>query len=412
MKSTVKYNYNLEGLRGIAALIVVLGHCCGIEYFLDPTYNISKLNFLSVGHSAVLIFFILSGYVIGLTNQLSFNGVNVKSYLRRRWIRLYPIYFVGVLLGIMVYSETLWKITGNFLFLQELAVPSIVGNSPVWSLNYEVIYYLLFLFFWAFNKSRKLIYSTLVICSIISVMGWVSSHIPSLASSYATGLIFWLSGMLLAEQPSVEGEEEGKKRLSLISYLFLFFALSNLQLGRVILNVVGLEENSAGKVHLSDLISVFPVCILIISEVAERKIQYIRLLKIYCFLLPLLFFAYLMLSGRITDPFWQSKIILYGLAIATYPIKVSIHSFGKAALLGKISYALYLVHFPIMYVLHQVTVFSGTSFSFIVRILIVLVVSVLLSHILEIKFQPWIKAVLFKPRSLKTNPLPAKAYHK
>lgn len=390
--ATVSYNYNLEGLRGIAAFLVIIGHCVGIEHFLDPNYDINSLNFLNVGHSAVLIFFILSGYVIGLTNKISFNRSSAESYLKRRLVRLYPIYFIGVLLGVIVYHEPIWKVIGNFLFMQELAVPRIEGNSPVWSLNYEVIYYLLFILFWAFNKNRKLIYGTFIICSIMSVMGWISSYVPPIISSYATGFVFWLSGMLLADQPSKEGTKASK--LPLISYLFLFFALANLQLGRVMLNVVGLEENLAGKVHLSDLISVFPVCILIVSGIAERRVQRTRLLETYCFLLPLLLFGYLILTGRIADPFWHAKIALYVLALASYPIAFSINSLSKLAALGKISYALYLVHFPIMYVLHQFTFFSGTSFTFVVRIIITLVTSILLSYVLEMKFQPWIKAAI------------------
>lgn len=396
---TAKYNYNLEGLRGIAALLVVLGHCFGIEYFLDPAFDTRVLGFLSVGHSAVLIFFILSGYVIGLTNKKSFDLANVKDYLSRRLVRLYPIYFIGVAAGVLVYNEPLWKVLGNFLFLQEILVPRIVGNSPVWSLNYEVVYYLFFLFFWAFGKNRLLVYGAFVLCGILAIAGGLFSAIPAVVSSYATGFIFWLSGLLLAGNPATKAVTNQK--MPLISYLFLFLALANLKLGKVVLSMMGIEENLSGMVHISDLISVFPVCILIVAGVAGRKVRYAGLLKSYCFILPLLLFLYLAWQGRLTESFWYTKLILYVLAVISYPVSFSITWLSKAAPLGKISYALYLVHFPMMYALHELWYFSGTAITFTARILTMLVVSVLLSYFLEGKLQPWIKKSVFQQAKVR-----------
>ena len=69
-KLTRTFDFKLEGLRGLAALTVVLGHTIVIKQTLDPHYQPTGVfSFQAPGHLSVLIFFILSGYVIGLTNQ-------------------------------------------------------------------------------------------------------------------------------------------------------------------------------------------------------------------------------------------------------------------------------------------------------------------------------------------------------
>lgn len=88
------YDYALEGLRGLAALWVAYSHIFFYEFKLDPAYHptFSFGSLFNAAHGGILIFFALSGYVIGLTNQLPFTKSNAIRYLLRRFIRLYPIY--------------------------------------------------------------------------------------------------------------------------------------------------------------------------------------------------------------------------------------------------------------------------------------------------------------------------------
>ena len=60
----IKYDWNLEGFRGGLAIIVGLAHVFGVTNLLDPNYH-PNLYWLNAGHITVLVFFVMSGYVIG-----------------------------------------------------------------------------------------------------------------------------------------------------------------------------------------------------------------------------------------------------------------------------------------------------------------------------------------------------------
>lgn len=102
----VNYNYSLEGLRGLAALFVLSCHAFGYVNALDPSYTLPKfLHYFHSARGAVLIFFILSGYVIGLTNTQDFSYKESREYLFRRGVRLIPIYWIAIILTVCVSSD-------------------------------------------------------------------------------------------------------------------------------------------------------------------------------------------------------------------------------------------------------------------------------------------------------------------
>ena len=85
----------------MAALTVVLGHTIVIKQTLDPHYQPTGIfSFQAPGHLSVLIFFILSGYVIGLTNQRPLEAASIGTYLKKRIVRIYPIYLLSILLAL------------------------------------------------------------------------------------------------------------------------------------------------------------------------------------------------------------------------------------------------------------------------------------------------------------------------
>src|ERR1019366_4095881 len=104
---------------------------------------------------AVIVFFVLSGFVIGHTHQEEWNQRNVSTYLLRRLVRLYPIYVVALLVSFWVAKHSL--VSSDFLlhlfFLQGTFAPVITSNGPLWSLHYEAVYYFLYLALWRFPNS-------------------------------------------------------------------------------------------------------------------------------------------------------------------------------------------------------------------------------------------------------------------
>ena len=100
----------LDGLRGIAALIVVIFHFTEMIY---PDYTKNPF-----GHSylAVDFFFCLSGFVIGYAYDDRAGKISIRDFFYKRLIRLHPLVILGSVLGLL-----------SFLFLPVAANPEKVS---------------------------------------------------------------------------------------------------------------------------------------------------------------------------------------------------------------------------------------------------------------------------------------------
>ena len=137
-------SYLLDGLRGFAALSVLIGHMTYAE----------NLGFAEGTYLAVDFFFILSGYVLGSSYEHRLGSeIDTRRFLLMRIVRLYPLYALGLLLGAlkagaktalhpvadMAPSGFMLALTGNTLLLPvDVGVGSISPiNRPGWSLLFE-----------------------------------------------------------------------------------------------------------------------------------------------------------------------------------------------------------------------------------------------------------------------------------
>ena len=93
---------SLDSLRGIAALIVVLHHARLMFPETPAWIKYTPLRVLISGQSAVILFFILSGFVLYLT-LCSKNVHSSWSFAIKRFARIYPPFCVAILL-----SAVLW----------------------------------------------------------------------------------------------------------------------------------------------------------------------------------------------------------------------------------------------------------------------------------------------------------------
>lgn len=157
----------LEALRGFAALYVVLFHTLPQHLYLAGI-NVGIL--FRFGPEAVIVFFVLSGFVIKYTYERSADK-SFRYYFVRRFIRLYiPLFFI-FLLGYLLksYSEGVltnpdWKtLLGNIFMLQDVIsqkphviVPAYMANGVLWSLSYEWWFYMLFFALASGIKADKL----------------------------------------------------------------------------------------------------------------------------------------------------------------------------------------------------------------------------------------------------------------
>ena len=101
MENSVKekvHFHSLDGLRGVAAIVVVIYHVFeGYQFVGDKQY----IEFMNHGYLAVDFFFMLSGFVIGYAydDRLS-GGMSIWSFFKRRLVRLHPMLVVGTILGL------------------------------------------------------------------------------------------------------------------------------------------------------------------------------------------------------------------------------------------------------------------------------------------------------------------------
>lgn len=145
----------LEALRGAAALYVVFHHTIPYDIRL---LGLPVGHLIRFGQEAVILFFLLSGFVIHYSFKLS-RGKQFGNYFAKRFCRIY-IPLVAVML-VSYFTESyeagkflgpdLAGLLGNLFMLQDWAVanPNVLvnpymGNGPLWSLSYEWWFYMLF----------------------------------------------------------------------------------------------------------------------------------------------------------------------------------------------------------------------------------------------------------------------------
>src|SRR4051812_30959528 len=85
----------LDGLRGIAALAVVIFH------FMEWVFSDYSKNFIGHGFLAVDFFFCLSGFVIGYAYDSRIGKMGVGAFFKTRLIRLHPLVVLGSVLGLV-----------------------------------------------------------------------------------------------------------------------------------------------------------------------------------------------------------------------------------------------------------------------------------------------------------------------
>jgi peptidoglycan/LPS O-acetylase OafA/YrhL len=141
----------LDGLRGIAAIAVVLFH---FMEFAVPDY---ADNFIAHAYFAVDFFFCLSGFVIASASDARLATIEVWAFLQRRLIRLHPLVIIGSVLGWLTFrfdpfsdlytayaNKSLLLFLASCLMIPYPLVPERYFNlfhlnPPTWSLFWEYV---------------------------------------------------------------------------------------------------------------------------------------------------------------------------------------------------------------------------------------------------------------------------------
>jgi peptidoglycan/LPS O-acetylase OafA/YrhL len=384
-----KFEPALEGLRGLAAIWVFYSHAISSSYGLD---SYKPLAIFGGGLDAVLIFFVMSGYVIGITNTDDFSGAKANLYLLRRAVRLLPMYLLAIVFSYLVSPIDTWQtVLGNIFFLQNLVVPIVSGNGPLWSLNYEFFYYLVFLAIWRF---RPKIVPVVIGIIVIVICGTAFKGIPGILVSYLTGWLFWLFGLWLAWRiPSQKHEVS----VPILSAILVILATSELHLGGTLFTVLKLNNPDVlGMLSLGDVVSL-PACISLFMLVLNRPIQsnVARWIGAIAFLMPFTAICYgvFLKKGGLGSDNWIAAAIEIVLAIALFWIKLSPSVLNHFAFFGSISYGIYIFHAPFIFFIRSYfsSSVTGTIWTFILRLILLIIFTLALSYLMELKVQPKIK---------------------
>ena len=170
------YFQGLDGIRAIAAIIVIIFHIDQFLYLFGlPSFNYHKTGMAYFG---VILFFVLSGYLITyllLTEKIKYGQVDLARFYMRRVLRIWPIYYLVLVVSFLLISNDLMApnsdIQLTFIlhssFLSNVSFSfgfSLLSIAPLWSVAVEEQFY----FFWPFliNNSKRIVYSLIAFALI------------------------------------------------------------------------------------------------------------------------------------------------------------------------------------------------------------------------------------------------------
>lgn len=187
----------LDTLRALAALIVVFGHIemVKMDYKLENLIDSNSIIFPS-GHIAVILFFVLSGFLITylLVKEIETNKeISFKKFYMRRILRIWPLYYLIIILSYLLMYES-QSIRSIFLCLTIFpnvahAIGEGWGASPqIWSIGVEEQFYLVWpiLLSTIFLSKAKRILPTLLLLFFVAytilpeVIGYINTHYVSI----------------------------------------------------------------------------------------------------------------------------------------------------------------------------------------------------------------------------------------
>ncbi len=264
----------LDGLRGIAAIAVVIFHCYEI---LAPDLS---ANPIAHGFLAVDFFFCLSGFVIGYAYDDRIYKIGVKKFFINRLIRLQPLVVLGTLLGLagwfldpFIQASPLQEFgTAKVLFAfvcSILLLPSpVLGrygnvfplNAPAWSLSMEYFVNLVYAFVLVRVRKKLLVVFLFIATASLTWVAWSRGNILggwndiTFADGYARVLFSFIAGLVI-----YRFNLRIKNNLHLLLYM-------------VLLTVVFVTPHFEGDWYMELLmvVLVFPVLVMLGSGVAVK----------------------------------------------------------------------------------------------------------------------------------------------
>jgi peptidoglycan/LPS O-acetylase OafA/YrhL len=324
VKKSYVYFPNLDGIRAIAALMVVVAHIelHKAQYGLQR-FDIDLRNFGKVG---VTIFFALSGFLISyllMVERNNFKKVALKAFYVRRILRIWPLYYLLIIVGFFIFpaegsSKALWLC---IFFLPNLAFPLELLPSifdPVWSIGTEEQFYIFHPHIFRAKKVQNILYILIAITVVLIIANLTVRHLP-----FQNSFIKTLG-------------------------IFLYYArFHNMMIGAIIAVLYFNTKNPAFNFKFQGLFNL----------IFKKYMQVVILV---------VFIAFIAIYVRREVP--QGDIVLSFLAALvivnlceTSNSIISLNN-GQLKYIGKISYGIYLLHkFPLFMMLYLVKTYMPAA---------------------------------------------------
>ncbi|MDB5461042.1 MAG: putative acyltransferase [Caulobacteraceae bacterium] len=184
---------NIERLRGLAALAVVICHIAGHFYGFTRDSPGPERLFAWLGQAGVALFFVISGFCIRLPEARALAGggvvrLDVREFLARRFIRIAPPYWLAlaasIAVGALIETELIdgargpVDIAAHALVLHTLWPSTFLGTNGVfWTIGLEVHFYLAYLLF--ANRPARVWTAAALLALGLAVFGAASTTLPA-----------------------------------------------------------------------------------------------------------------------------------------------------------------------------------------------------------------------------------------
>ncbi|MGQ7774473.1 MULTISPECIES: acyltransferase family protein [unclassified Bacillus (in: firmicutes)] len=352
----------LDSIRGLAALTVVFGHFCLMLPSLPNSIKFSPLRILWAGGEAVIVFYVLSGFVLSMA--LYHSKTNYWGYLIKRFVRIYIPYYFWIIITFALFilfspyevvglrdwfydrwqgSITKLDIINHFVLLNNFFTENY--NPVIWSLAQEmrisIVFPFLFLLFYKLSWKKTILFA--LSFSLISVflnmlhIGKAEGFYNGYADTLHFTSMFMVGMLLFKHQEKLIYSYRNMKKINkgfLIALGVILYLYSIL--------IYGISRNDTTFL-LKDWGVVMGVSIFIIMAMSNLKVK----------------------------AFLNKSVFVY---------------------LGEISYSIYLCHFPIMMVLFKL-LYTKISILFLLTLCITmtLLFSIVSYHLIEKKCINWAK---------------------
>ncbi|MBJ8119050.1 MULTISPECIES: acyltransferase family protein [Bacillus] len=352
----------LDSIRGLAALTVVFGHFCLMLPSLPNSIKFSPLRILWAGGEAVIVFYVLSGFVLSMA--LYHSKTNYWGYLIKRFVRIYIPYYFWIIITFALFilfspyevvglrdwfydrwqgSITKLDIINHFVLLNNFFTENY--NPVIWSLAQEmrisIVFPFLFLLFYKQSWKKTILFA--LSFSLISVflnmlhIGKAEGFYNGYADTLHFTSMFMVGMLLFKHQEKLIYSYRNMKKINkgfLIALGVILYLYSIL--------IYGISRNDTTFL-LKDWGVVMGVSIFIIMAMSNLKVK----------------------------AFLNKSVFVY---------------------LGEISYSIYLCHFPIMMVLFKL-LYTKISILFLLTLCITmtLLFSIVSYHLIEKKCINWAK---------------------